>query len=97
VHIFRNTQEIKNIPDTISLLPLSSKEIPLQIPGSNLFSTQSMVIQTQISNQVFTDNINVQSFIYQHTHILAIFSLVAGTFIIVAILTWRLLVPRRRR
>ncbi len=97
MQVLRNGQSIKTITDTISLLPLSSKEIPIQIPGGNFFSTQNVVVQTQINRQVFTDTINVQSFIIQHARFLAILSLVGGSFIVIAVLTWRLLVPRRKR
>ncbi len=97
VHILKDNQEIKTITDTISLLPLSSKEIPLSIPSSSLFSTQAMVVETQINNQVFTDQLNVKSFLAQHAQILATLSLVAGLCILVTALAWRLLVPRRKR
>lgn len=97
VHIVNNNQEIKVIPGTISLLPLSSKEVSIDVPNSNLFATQNVLIQTQINGQVFTDTINVKSFIIQHIRFFAISALVGGTALIIAILTWRLLVPRKKR
>lgn len=97
VHVLNNNQEIKTIPGTISLLPLSSKEVSIDVPSSNIFSTQNVTIQTQVNGQLFTDTINVKSFILQHANFFAISAVVAGATLFVATLTWRLLVPRWRR
>lgn len=97
VHVLKNGQEIMSLTDTISLLPLSGKDIPLNIPASSLFSTQTVLVETQINNQVFTDQINVKSFVNSHAQFLAIASILAGAGLIIAVLIWRLLVPRHKR
>lgn len=97
IRVLKNGKEILKLTDTISLLPLSSKEIPLSIPTSSLLSTQNVVVETQIRTQVFTDALNVKSFLSQHSQLLALGSIGAGAIILIAVLTRGLLVPRRKR
>ncbi|PWU24236.1 hypothetical protein C5B42_00250 [Candidatus Cerribacteria bacterium 'Amazon FNV 2010 28 9'] len=86
-----------NTNGTIHLLPLSSQDIPIQLPGLSIFTNRSIVIESQVGDQVFTDTINVQSFIVQHQRALFITFLVGICALAIAFLARSLLVPRWKR
>jgi transglutaminase-like putative cysteine protease len=86
-----------NTNGTISLLPLGKKEIPIEVPGSNLFSNRSITIDTQVEDHIFTEHINAQSFITQHRRAIIITLSVGSAICVVALITRRLLVPRWKR
>lgn len=95
--VYRGSQEIQKIPGTISLIPLGRAYVPLRLSAVHLVASQSYEVKTQINNQIFSDTINVKSFIQQHLVSIATISTVAGVFIVIAVITRSLLVPRRKR
>src|SRR5204863_9129966 len=95
--VSRANKPISTATDTISILPLGSRETSIFVPNTNIFTTEDLKVETQINGQVFTDQINVKSFISQHAKFLAISAIVVGAVIAAAALSWRLLVPRKKR
>lgn len=81
----------------INLPPLSEEQIPVQLPGSTLFSGRSVTIQTSIDNQIVTNTINVQSFLFTHYQLIVLALFMGACAFLTASVTWRLLVPRRKR
>ncbi len=93
----QNSAGIVELSDKVSLHPLQTMEIPLQLPRSDILSTYQTKVNVRINSQVFDHEINVQSTIQENLVFILITIVVGVCLASIAFITWRLLVPRRRR
>ncbi len=89
--------EAKELTGKLTLAPLATIEIPVQLPQGDLFSSSKTQIQVTIANQTFTHDLNIKSTIENNLPLLAASSVVGICLAIIAFITWRLLVPRQKR
>ncbi len=93
----QNTAGSLELSDKVTLAPLGSIDIPIALPRNDILSTYATTVNVRVQNQSFDHAITVQSTLQENLPLLLVTLVVATILGIAAFITWRLLVPRRKR
>lgn len=93
----QNTAGSLELSDKVTLAPLGSVDIPIALPRKDILSTYATTVNVRIQNQSFDHAITVQSTLQDNLPLLLVTVVVAAILGIATFITWRLLVPRRKR